>query len=39
MQSRKLNRPNGPIYAELPSHWPVPDVSREQLVEVCVAWY
>ena len=39
MQSRKLNRPNGFIYAELPSHWPVSDVSREQLVEVCVAWY
>jgi hypothetical protein len=39
MQSRKLNRPNGPIYAELPSHWPVSDISREQLVEVCVAWY
>ena len=39
MNSRALNRPNGPLYAQLPHIWPVDGVDPQQLVEVKVAWY
>ena len=39
MNSRALNRPNGPLYAQLPHIWPVDGIDPQQLVEVKVAWY
>ena len=39
MNSRALNRPNGPLYAQLPHIWPAEGVDPQQLTEVKAAWY